>query len=360
MSDDDRDMREVTLYDDDALKLMEGWWSGQGDPLYAIYSMGGRHEAWVFERAISNLNSDIAKVHKIGRNQYQLGKGTFKKREIQELFTMRDALEMALAEIGPRKEVGGAAEARTRWPDWMVLEAVAMHHMTTPQADERARELAAQGFIDTSGTWKLTAKGRKKLDDEAPADSAWKTKRPRGKEAREVAPVLHEPTTAPVLHERSAQVPTCLPWVKVTRDVEKYEACLAQAKKLGPINNARKVYDLLHKTLDERDEECFLVVLLDVRQQLRGVAEVARGQRSRVSVAVADIMRAVITSGAELFVIAHCHPSGNCEPSDEDKRLTTDVEEACKPYGGELTFADHVVIGLKEFYSIKEGAKYTV
>src|SRR5271155_1781538 len=85
MRQDDRDHRMVTLYDDDALELMQGWWSGQDDPLYAIHSMGGQHEAWVFQDAIANLDADIAKVKKLGKDKFQFGKGTFTKKEIDEL-----------------------------------------------------------------------------------------------------------------------------------------------------------------------------------------------------------------------------------------------------------------------------------
>jgi hypothetical protein len=48
---------------------------------------------------------------------------------------------------------------RTQWPDWMVLESVHLHHGFTPQARERAFKLGKHGYIDMTGTWKLTAKG---------------------------------------------------------------------------------------------------------------------------------------------------------------------------------------------------------
>jgi hypothetical protein len=105
MHQDDRDHRLVTVYDDEALQLMPGWTGGQNDPLYAISSMGGQHEAWVFQDAIANLDADLRKVKKLGKGKFQLGKGTFTKKEIDELHTIRDALVMAL-------ESGDLGEAR--------------------------------------------------------------------------------------------------------------------------------------------------------------------------------------------------------------------------------------------------------
>jgi hypothetical protein len=95
-NDNERDQRWVTLYDDEVLRLMQGWTGGQNDPLYAISSMGGANYAWVFEDAIANIDMDLARVKKISRNKYQLGKGTFTKKEIDELATIRNALAVAL------------------------------------------------------------------------------------------------------------------------------------------------------------------------------------------------------------------------------------------------------------------------
>jgi len=94
--DEGRDMRKIVLYDDEALKLMQGWTGGQSDPLYAISSTGGWNYAWVFSDAISNIDRDLSRVKKLGRNKFQLGQGTFSKAEIDELRYIRDALQMTL------------------------------------------------------------------------------------------------------------------------------------------------------------------------------------------------------------------------------------------------------------------------
>jgi hypothetical protein len=91
-----RDTREIVLDDEEALNLMQGWWNGQNDPLYAIYSMGGAHEAWVFQDALDNLDYEIGRVKMLGNGRYRLGKGTFSQEEIDELHTMRDAIAEAL------------------------------------------------------------------------------------------------------------------------------------------------------------------------------------------------------------------------------------------------------------------------
>jgi hypothetical protein len=171
--------------------------------------------------------------------------------------------------------------------------------------------------------------------------------------AEESAPVIYEAA------ETSAKK-DCLPWVKVTRDPERYEACLAEARKIGPIDNPRKVFDLLAPALSKEDVEVFVVVLLDLHRHVRGVAEVHRGERSRVSVSVADVMRVVVASGSEGYVGVHNHPSlKTARASEADMRLTQSLEQAAAPFGRSLTFVDHVIIcGTKEYYSCREKKLY--
>lgn len=110
---EERDMRKIAVYDEEALKLMQGWTGGETDPLYAISSTGGWNYAWVFTDAIANIDRDLSRVKKLGRNKFQLGKGTFNKAEIDELGYIRDALQMALDD--PESEFvdeGGMREGR--------------------------------------------------------------------------------------------------------------------------------------------------------------------------------------------------------------------------------------------------------
>jgi hypothetical protein len=63
---------------------------------------------------------------------------------------------------------GGLREApRTQWPDWMILESVEKGHGMSPQAKDRAFELIDLGYIDATGTWQLTAKGKRALTEQA-------------------------------------------------------------------------------------------------------------------------------------------------------------------------------------------------
>lgn len=154
--------------------------------------------------------------------------------------------------------------------------------------------------------------------------------------------------------EDASVVADAIPWIKVTRDPAKFQEAMARAKELGPVDSPRKVYDLLSPALLKEDQEVFLVVVLDVHTMCRGVAEVHRGTRSSVSVSPTDVMRVVLQSGAELFVLCHNHPSGSAKPSKSDEDLTKAIQEAAAPFAPNSNYGDHVVIGNGEFYSFAE------
>lgn len=69
---------------------------------------------------------------------------------------------------------GDARENPTTWPDAMILDSIEKHHSLTPEARARALELGRAGYINTHGTWKLTAKGRDALRKaEETGEEAW-------------------------------------------------------------------------------------------------------------------------------------------------------------------------------------------
>lgn len=152
----------------------------------------------------------------------------------------------------------------------------------------------------------------------------------------------------------------CLPWVRVTKDPERFSACLTRARELGPIDAGEKVYELLAPYMARQDQEIFVVVLLDVQDHVRGVAEVARGQRSKVFVDPADILRPVLITGASRFWVAHDHPSGKAEPSGADRRLTKAIEKATKAAAPDVEFEGHIVVGDGEWGDASSGKVHKV
>jgi hypothetical protein len=151
------------------------------------------------------------------------------------------------------------------------------------------------------------------------------------------------------------RAPQCLPWVRVTRSPENFRECLALARTIGPIENKKAVKKLVGKYMIKQDQEVFLVILLDVQCQLRGISEVARGSRDRVDVPVPDVLRIAIVDGASAIILVHNHPSGVNKPSQSDVMLTKTFKKACEEIN--LRLMDHVILAGDKSYSFVEDHK---
>jgi DNA repair protein RadC len=103
----------------------------------------------------------------------------------------------------------------------------------------------------------------------------------------------------------------------------------------------------------DRAQEVLLVVLVDGRDRLLGVAEVAVGGVDEVDVDPRLVLGAALSSGATGFWLVHNHPRGEPAPSDDDREVTSDLR-ATAPIVG-LVFHGHVVIGDGGDYALVRG-----
>ena len=142
----------------------------------------------------------------------------------------------------------------------------------------------------------------------------------------------------------------CAPFTRLERDPKKFAACKAK----GKITSDRAAYEFLRPYLERQDQEIVAVLCIGTQLDVRGYTEVARGQRDHVAVDISDVLRVAVASGCSAFILAHNHPSGQASPSDKDRELTDKVREATKVALPNVTFADHVIIGLGEWFSFND------
>jgi len=148
----------------------------------------------------------------------------------------------------------------------------------------------------------------------------------------------------------------CIPWVRLTRDPERFRACLAAARAIGPIKGPKDVCRLVGDYMMSQDQECFLAILIDSQLMVRGISEIARGARDRVDIPIPDVVRVAVIDGASAIICVHNHPSTVCKPSDSDKLLTETIRDAAQTVNLELM--DHVIVCTKtKFYSFAESGK---
>lgn len=112
--------------------------------------------------------------------------------------------------------------------------------------------------------------------------------------------------------------------------------------------------DVFNKLKDIRDnkKEHFVVFFLDARNQEIKREIISVGTINANLVHPREVFEPAVKYLAVQIIVAHNHPSGNLEPSEEDICVTKRLVEAGKILGIELI--DHIIVTRECFRSLKE------
>jgi DNA repair protein RadC len=97
-----------------------------------------------------------------------------------------------------------------------------------------------------------------------------------------------------------------------------------------------------------------VTVAINNHYKVVAIHEVAIGGRTNTAVAVKDLAKVAMLSGAHAIFMVHNHPSADPHPSNEDLAMTDAAKRHLKCLGIELI--DHVIVGAEGHYSIVEGS----
>ncbi len=97
-------------------------------------------------------------------------------------------------------------------------------------------------------------------------------------------------------------------------------------------------------------QESFWIVLLDARGRPIGQHEVARGTLTACLVHPREVFAPAIRRRAASVIVIHNHPSGDADPSAEDRALTDRLAAAGALLG--IPLLDHIVVAKGGFASL--------
>jgi DNA repair protein RadC len=109
------------------------------------------------------------------------------------------------------------------------------------------------------------------------------------------------------------------------------------------LSNPAATREYLTAKLRGREHEVFVCLLLDTRHRVIAYEEVFRGTIDGASVHPREIVKLALTHNAAAVILAHNHPSGVCEPSRSDVRLTERLRDALLLV--DVRVLDHLIIG---------------
>ena len=102
----------------------------------------------------------------------------------------------------------------------------------------------------------------------------------------------------------------------------------------------------------ELDREHLVCLMLNARSQVIGINTVSVGTLSASLVHPREVYKPAAVLGAAGVVVVHNHPSGNCEPSADDRDTTRRLVRAGEIMG--IPCLDHVIIAGDSFFSFRE------
>jgi DNA repair protein RadC len=101
----------------------------------------------------------------------------------------------------------------------------------------------------------------------------------------------------------------------------------------------------------DQEKEHYYVMHLDTRSQVKMVELVTIGILNSSLVHPRETFRRAVISGSAAIIIAHNHPSGEVEPSDEDMKITRIMHEAGNILG--IALLDHIIFTKGNYFSFK-------
>jgi DNA repair protein RadC len=100
---------------------------------------------------------------------------------------------------------------------------------------------------------------------------------------------------------------------------------------------------MLATYLADVDREHFVVLMLDQKNQVIGLHTVSMGSLTASIVHPREVYKAAILANAAAIICGHNHPSGDTQPSREDRAITLRLVDAGKLLG--INVLDHIIIG---------------
>lgn len=118
------------------------------------------------------------------------------------------------------------------------------------------------------------------------------------------------------------------------------------------VNSPKSIAERYIPILESVKQEEFRVILLDTANNILGEQLVSKGSLNASIVHPREVFKKAITDSAAGLIILHNHPSGNPEPSEEDKKVTRNLVKAGSIIGIEIV--DHIIIAGLQYFSFVE------
>ena len=118
------------------------------------------------------------------------------------------------------------------------------------------------------------------------------------------------------------------------------------------IRNPGDLAQIVKKFLGQADREVFLTVNMSTANTVNSIHVVSVGTLDRAIVHPREVFKTAILSNAANIALAHNHPSGELNPSQEDIAMTKQLVQSGDLLG--IKVLDHIIIAGDRYLSFLE------
>jgi len=113
-----------------------------------------------------------------------------------------------------------------------------------------------------------------------------------------------------------------------------------------------EVYQMMRLRMRDLPREEFHTLFLTNRHEIIADKVIFEGSLTESVVSPREIIRMAIEELAACVILLHNHPSGDPDPSPEDKKVTRRISVACQY--AEIAVLDHIIIGKDSYFSFAD------
>jgi len=118
------------------------------------------------------------------------------------------------------------------------------------------------------------------------------------------------------------------------------------------IKSSKDVVEILMPRMRDLKKEVFKVLLLNSQNRIIDITEITEGTVNQAEPITREIFQKALQNFVVSVICVHNHPSGNPEPSLEDKNFTKNLVQAGKVL--QIKVWDHIIIGDDSYYSFSD------
>lgn len=112
------------------------------------------------------------------------------------------------------------------------------------------------------------------------------------------------------------------------------------------LQSSKEVADYLTHAMRDLNREAFMVILLDAGHAIIDSRIVSEGSLTVNTIYPREVVKLALDNHAAALIIAHNHPSGALNPSEQDINLTKTLYQACAMV--QIQLLDHFIVGQGE------------